>query len=292
MVEALIIGEMLAHLADQPVTERNKKSLVYLGAIMALFDVFIDDLRLDRITLDKILENTFSDSGRILSLNETSIEKIFYLYLDKLTCSIEKEHWQEISGHLSIIKLQIGSDEQYSRNISEENVLRITLGKGGVSALICSAFLKQKSESLRSAVFELGGFIQMMNDCQDIYKDTIAGIKTFVHFRKDFRDIFNSLDKQRQITFQQIGSLDLSVRNKYETLFNLNAMFIVISYKLERYAKACNYCLDFNTISNMDKKYFRINPFSPETIVSCYGRIIKFAFEKNNVTPQFKFDNS
>ena len=292
MVEALIMGEMLARLADQPVTRRNRESLVYLGAIMALFDAVVDDFRLDKITLNRILENTFSDSVRIVSQKETAIEKVFYLYLDKLTGTIEKEYWKEISGHLNIIKLQIGSDEQYGKDISEESVTRITLGKGGVSAFICSVFLKQKSDSFRSAVFEMGGLIQMMNDCQDIYKDTVAGIKTFVHFRNDFGDIFNRLDEQRRKTFNLIIELDLLERRKHETIFDLNAMFIVIAYKLQRYADACNYCLDFNTISNMDRKYFRINPFSPGAIAACYGRIMQFDFKRCQATPDFKFDKS
>jgi hypothetical protein len=42
----------------------------------------------------------------------------------------------------------------------------------------------------------------------------------------------------------------------------------------------------------MDRKYFRINPFSPGAIAACYGRIMQFDFEKCLTTPDFKFDKS
>ena len=46
MVEAVIIGEMLATLTGHSVNKRDKESLIYLGAIMALFDAIVDDFRL------------------------------------------------------------------------------------------------------------------------------------------------------------------------------------------------------------------------------------------------------
>jgi hypothetical protein len=292
MAEAVIMGEMLARLADHSISKQDKDSLIFLGAIMALFDAIIDDFRLDRAAVLQILENTFSPVRGRPSPDATAVEKVYYLYLDKLTRIIEKEQWAEISDHLTIIKLQMDSAEQYQEEISEEMVIGITLGKGGVAALICSAFLPQKNDSFRKAVSELGGFIQMMNDCQDIHKDTVAGIKTFVHFRKNFRDIFNRLDEQRRKTFQMIKSLDCSCDGRSSTLFDLNAMFIVIAYKLQRYAEACNYRLDYKAISDIEKKEFRINPFSPRSVVACFGKIMRFDIENCDTTPVFKFEQS
>jgi hypothetical protein len=130
----------------------------------------------------------------------------------------------------------------------------------------------------------------MMNDCQDIHKDTVAGIKTFVHFRKSFRDIFEKLDEQRRITFSLIKSLDYPDKGRSETLFDLNAMFIVISYKLRRFAESCNYKLDFKIIGEMEGEKFRINPFSVPAITGCYKKIVSFDFENFNSAPDFRFE--
>jgi hypothetical protein len=188
-----------------------------------------------------------------------------------------------------MIKIQMESGEQYSKNISEESVISITIAKGGVSALICSAFLQHKNDSFKKAVYELGGFIQMMNDCQDIHKDTVAGIKTFVHFRRDFGEIFSRLNEQRIKSFQLIKSLGFSGNGRSRCLFDLNAMFIVISYKLQRFAETCNYRLDFGAIAQMDGKDFSIDPFSPRAASECFWKILSFSFRNPEPAPVFKF---
>ena len=289
MVEAVIMGELLASLSDRSIKKKDKESLIYLGAIMALFDAIVDDFRLDPGKINKIFHNTFSPADLTDTDNLTAIEKVYYLYRDKLTSTSEIEHLNEISEHLSMIKMQLKSVEQYSGNLSEESVTSITIGKGGVSALICSAFLQQKSDSFRKAVYELGGFIQMMNDCQDIHKDTVAGIKTFVHFSSDFGEIFNKLNEQRIKSFQLIGSLDYSCEGRSLCLFDLNAMFIVISYKLQRYAETCNYRLDFGAIAAMNSTDFRINPFSLRAVSECFRKILRFSFINCASSPVFKF---
>jgi len=292
MVEALIMGEMLARLSDKQISERDKEGLVYLGAIMALFDVFVDDFRFQRSRLLNILDRTFSPDGSVISDSDKAIEKIYFSYLERLLITIDSEHWAGINKHLIIIKLQIESGEQFEDKTTEEEVLRITLGKGGVSALICSAFLGRKDESFNTAVFETGGFIQMMNDCQDIYKDTVGGIRTFVHFCESFTEIFMKMNDQRIRAFRALMSLELPSAGKSGILFELNAMFIVISYKLHLFARACSYKLDFCAIRAMDKNHFIINPFSPRSVAACTVKILDFNPADIDSIHVFKFEKS
>jgi hypothetical protein len=290
MVEAIVMGEMLSNLVGYNLNKRERESLIYLGAIMALYDVIVDEFRLDRDIVNRILENTFRSGARPFYDNETAIEKVLYFYLDKLTGTIEKESWDEISGYLNIIKLQTDSDVQYNRELSEVQIKEITQGKGGASALICSAFLRHKSDSLKAAIFQMGGFIQMMNDCQDIYKDTVSGIKTYLHFCRSFTDIFNRLNEERIKTFRLIKTLDFPEDKVYKTLFDLNAMFIVISFKLESYSGICNYRLDFNAIAGMDKRSFRLNPFSLKSLWTCTPKILQFRSDSSESVQNFKFE--
>lgn len=278
MVEAVIMGEMLAALSDHSVKKKDKESLIYLGAIMALFDAIVDDFRLPGAVVSRLLDQTFSPDGRVLSDHDTSIENVYFLYVDKLIATIDKEHLLAITEHLGLIKMQMKSEEQYSKTITEESVTSITIGKGGVSALICSAFLQQKSDSFRNTVYEIGAFIQMMNDCQDIHKDTVDGIRTFIHFRKNFGEIAEKLDGQRRKCFALIKSLDYPIKGLSRCLFDLNAMFIVIVYKLQRYSEICKYRLDFRAITEMNRKDFRIDPFSPATVSFCFMKIMRFEY--------------
>jgi hypothetical protein len=291
MVESVVMGEILANLTDHLINNKEKESLIYLGSIMAIFDVITDDFKMAPTVVADLFKYLISRGKRTTSQDETAIEKVFHLYLDKLNNTIEKEHWLEMNKHFDIIQFQMQSDRQLKGNLTEEGVTKITMGKGGVSILLCSALLLPTDDSYKKALFELGGFIQMMNDCQDIYKDTIEGITTFVHFRKSFSEIFDKMDEQRKITFHELKSLSCSYRGRSETIFYVNAMFIVISYKLQKYAEACCYSLDFKAIAAMRKNDFRINPFSPGAIAACFGRIMRHEFENCDKTPNFKFNN-
>ncbi len=289
MVEMVFTGELLANLTGYSINKKDKESLICLGAIMALFDVVTDDVRLEKNIVNRLFENTFSADSRAVNVPETTIEKIYYLYLDRLNNTVGKEYWLEIEEYIRIIRFQINSDRQMEENITEDDVISITMAKGGVSVLLCSAVMFQTSDPLRKALYQLGGFIQMMNDCQDIYKDTVEGIKTFVHFRKNFRAIFDRIDEQRNIVCQALQSIPCSNRGRLETIFNLNAMFVVITYKLRRYAEACNYILDFNSISGMNRSDFRVALYSPAAIFTCFSKIIRFEYNCCRQTPTFDF---
>jgi hypothetical protein len=280
MVEMLIACELLVKLADRSISRKEKESLIYLGSVMALFDSIVDDYKLDKESVSNLFDNIISPENRIDTNIRSSIEKIFYLYLDKLIITSGKERWEKMKKYFHLIRFQMQSEQQLKENVSEEKVISITRGKGGVSLLLCSALILPLSDKFNNAIYELGFFIQMMNDSQDIYKDTIDGITTFVHFRKNYSEIIHKLDEQRIKTFNEIKSLPLSYQGRLEIIFNFNAMFIVICHKLHKYAEVCGNNLDFKTIASLNKRDFRINPFSPGTISSCFGRIIKFNYEE------------
>ena len=289
MVEAVIMGKMLAGLTGTKLSRNDRTGLIFIGSVMALFDAIIDDFKLEKSKVGQILDNTFSGTRNYQYESQTSIEKVYFLFLDKLIETIGPDKWSEISGHLEKIISQADSAEQLSKTISEANVIRLTLEKGGVSSLICSVPIQDKNEDFLSAVFQTGGFVQMMNDCQDLYKDTKAGIKTFVHFCETFAGIFARLNRERIRTFTLIRSLNYPFYRGYKILFDLNAMFILISYKLHRYAQASSYSLDFESIEKMDSDLFRINPFSPRAIWKCLWRILCFDPYHYEVVKAFKF---
>jgi hypothetical protein len=279
MVEMILMGEFLSNLSDRKISRKDKLSLMFLGAVMTLFDTVIDDFRADKNLVLRLFDNIMSPEKRIRSESEPAIEKLFYLYFDRLIASTEKGKWTAMYKHFHLIKFQMRSDEQLGESVSEEDVTRITRGKGGASLLLCSALILPPSEITNKAMFELGVLIQMMNDTQDIYKDTVQGIKTFVHFRKSFSGIIENLEKQRIITFNLLNSLSFSFRGRYETVFNFYAFYTVILYKLKRFSEASRNKLDFNIIASLGKESFRINPFSPRAISACYSRLLRFDYE-------------
>ena len=286
MVEAIIVGEMVASLAGRKMNKAERKTQICLGALMALFDILIDDYNVGEELMKKILSDTFGDTDAEY-VGDEAIMKIYYLYVKALKSVAGNERMASISKYVRLSVLQIKSREQILLETAESRINEITIGKGGSAALILASFIV-KDEPFEKAIYETGGLIQMMNDCQDMYKDTVAGVRTFVHFRKDFEDVYATLDKQRIRTFESVGNLNVAEKSKKRFLFELNAMFVVIAYKLHRYAEYCSYNLDFETIASADKNRFRINPFSLKSVFSCASKIIRFDKDIPDKPPCFK----
>jgi hypothetical protein len=276
MVGTVVIGEMLSSLAGRKMQKSETESLVCLGAVMALFDIITDDYRFDRKVPEQILRKAFIENAVHEVQHDSPVIKICILYLEKLRESSTDEQWTAISEVTDLISIQLKSEEQFTANLSESSVKELTIKKGGVSILLSASILRINDKRILEALFETGGFIQMMNDCQDLYKDTVSGIKTFVHFCGNFNEILSRLEEEREKVLSLVNSLELPESSKYRFLFDINAMFIVIAHKLERYSETCNNILDFEVIGKMSAGAFRINPFSPSVITSCFGKIAGF----------------
>ena len=107
MVEMVLAGELLAKLADRSITKKERESLIYLGSVMALFDSIVDDYKLDKESVYRLFDNVVSPENRIDTNIRSSIEKIFYLYLDKLIITTGKERWREMKKHFYLIRFQM-----------------------------------------------------------------------------------------------------------------------------------------------------------------------------------------
>jgi len=279
MVETLVTGELLGALAGKKPERKDIEILLYLGAVMAIIDIVTDDYRIDREVTEDILQRAFSGGDLEEYKEATPVLKICILFLRKLRDTAGTELWTTISQSSDLINIQLNSGEQFSDDVTESTVNKLTIKKGGVSVLLCASVLSLEERQLLSALYETGGFIQMMNDCQDMHKDTVAGITTFIHFCRDFREILNKLNNQRVKVFRLINELSLPEHAKHRFLFDLNAMFIVITYKLHRYSEVCCNKLEFDTIRQIDKVEFRVSPFSLSAFAACTGKIVHFHFE-------------
>jgi len=275
MVELLFTGELLTLLRDLPLSKEEKQNLTSLGAIMAIFDTLVDefpDQSVPAKLLGRFIRKELSAAGE----ETTAPERLFYHFAAQLYTDTTEDTWQKMSAYFEQIPYQLQSAEQKQETLPEEEVLRITGGKGGVSLLLCSSLLLGKDKTTEDALFGLGAFIQFLNDAQDLRKDAEKGIRTFTAFRKDFAAIEAFLGEQWDMTRKAISALDLPPHRTYEFLFSIHALYVGISYKLSRYALICGNRLDLKSIAVMDRKEFRTDPFSPEGIRYCLPRILAF----------------
>lgn len=273
MVSTLFMGELLAGLLGRKLTENDEKALVFLGAAGGLADALIDDYKLGKAQMLALLETDRSPG-------KTAIEKIYQLYLYSLMRCLSQEKTSRMKRHVNdLFHWQAESLKQFGTGLSEEQVEAITNGKGGLFLLLCVVVLSDEDSGLETAVYRLGGFIQLMNDTQDIYKDACDGICTFVSFKTGYSEVFSFLEEKKQACFRLIKALNYSKANKSRFLFCFYAMYIGIVFKLRHYTRLTSGNLDLKEISNRKKEDFRVATFSAGSLAFCIPKIMRFNYD-------------
>lgn len=273
MTELLITGSLLSGLRLKKLSQGEERQFIYLGAIMALFDAMVDDQLPSTVpaqSLNHFINKDYHTGGL------SSIEKIFLLYSERFTENVDSSTWIELERHFEKIRYQLESKSQAVGEPGEEELMRLTIGKGAASLLLCYALLFPADEKNERAMFELGALIQLMNDAQDVYKDASRGITTFMAFRTNWKDAETVLEKHMAGTCKAFLESAFPRKRLYPFLFQINAMLVLIRYKLEYYSGITNNILDIKSVSAMSREDFRVRLFSFKALVYSIPRILAF----------------
>lgn len=269
MVSTLFMSKLIATLAGNRISQKEERAFYYLGALIGLSDILVDDYHLEGPWIEALLHSPGAGNN--------AIEKIFALYYQALLKEVETAKAARLKeGLLELVHFQIASLRQFDARINEQEIEAITRGKGGASLRLCAALFPTMKEQLQGAIYRLGGFIQYLNDAQDLPKDARDGVTTFIRFRENFQDAARFLGAERRATFGAFKAPPLAHWRRHYFLFCFHAMYVLILYKLSHYARVCRNRLDLEQIAGMRKEAFRVNPFSPVFVWACFGQIINF----------------
>ncbi len=270
MATNLYLGELLAELRPQHLRLNEKMSLIYLGALMAITDLMVDDHQLGYKRVSLLLNGETIEPNRL-----TAIEKVFIFYYEKLLSGIDDKKKQLIKD-FTMLKPQIESHLQLNETESEAAIHKLTREKGGTAILLTAALLIKITKKNKEAFLQLGAFIQYLNDSQDIFKDARSGMTTFVSFCNSFSEVNDKLKQEFEQTTALLLQTDFSPENLYKLLFYMHALYTGVLYKNNLFArKLCN-TIDVGDIRLMEKTTFRIPMFSVKSLVFCLPRILMF----------------
>lgn len=273
MVELLETGRLLVLLREKPLTAREEKALILLGGIMAVYDSLVDeqdDPGLPGKVLGRFIRKENFDGGKGWS----GTEKVFHVLSEAFFSAVTEEQWLRFTRHFGQINYQLLSGRQKNERISEKEVLDLTYGKGGASLLLCLSLLFPPDKKLEQAMFSLGGLIQLLNDAQDLHKDAVKGITTFVRFKKSFGEIIETIEEQENRTFGEFYPLSAEYRQTSRFLFCIHALTVAVKYKILAYRKNVGEYSDYDLLGKMDREYFRVDPFSQASVRYCVPKIL------------------
>lgn len=202
-----ILGEQICALRGTKMSLQERMALTYQGAMTGLGDDFFDKQGTAAETVKAFVENPEKFTGH------TSSERLFLSFYKK---SLAYAHDPElVKTYLrKVFAAQVESKKQAKPGLSQEEILNITLNKGGVSVLFYRAAMShpfRKGEE--EALYKIGGLMQFGNDVFDVYNDRNENIHTLLTTTKKIDEIRSIFLSVLQKSFDSTCQADFPRKN-------------------------------------------------------------------------------
>lgn len=242
-------------------TNKERKRILYLAAIMPLLDDLTDSLKIPSKDIIKDLKSTNN------TLHPT-IPVIRYLYF-KLIENCSKHFIFTFHRALEIQDKSI--TQLHEKKLKTKAIKDITYEKGGISIFLFRLILDhplRKNEE--KSIYELGYLIQLINDMFDIHKDYLNKQQTLFTNATSLKTCFNEYNNTLDNVITNFMSLDYDHSNSIKALSKISTITsraqVCIeqllacekstqgSFKIEFYERKQLIC-DMDTIKNIFKSY-------------------------------------
>jgi len=204
-----ILGESLCLLRGFKMSEKERTALTYQGAMTGLFDDFFDK----RDKTDETVKTLIERPQELTGNNES--ERMFLESYSKFF-QTAADFQLSLKYQRKVYEAQIESRKQSLPGLNHDEILDLTIKKGGVSVLfyrsvMAHPFLPGEEEAL----YKMGGLMQFGNDVFDIYKDRNSNIYTIPTTTKkvdELRTTFKTVMQESFASVHRSGYLEKNVK--------------------------------------------------------------------------------
>ncbi|MEO6611164.1 MAG: hypothetical protein ABIT05_03495 [Chitinophagaceae bacterium] len=178
-----ILGEEICALRGVKMTQQERLALTYQGAMTGLGDDFFDKQGTSAETVKAFIESPEKFTGH------TASEMLFLSFYKR---SLQYAHDPGLVKHYlrKVFAAQVESKKQAVPGLSKEEILKITLDKGGVSVLFYRAAMSHPFRpGEEEALYRIGGLMQFGNDVYGVYDDRNENIHTLLTTAKHIKDV-------------------------------------------------------------------------------------------------------
>lgn len=196
-----ILGEAFCTLRGSPMTDSERLASTAQGAMTGLFDDFFDKDYLS----DEAVENMIKNQGQ--AAQKKSNQVLFDIFY-KTALDHVPDKKLLVDALTDVYKAQVLSKRQVNPHIATDELLDITMHKGGSSVLFYrTAFSPAISHAEHQLIFNLGAMMQLGNDIFDVYKDRESSISTLITNARHINDIHRLLRTRLETYFADAFSL-------------------------------------------------------------------------------------
>jgi len=231
--------------------ERYSNTLFYIASYV--YDEILDTQQLSFEALNNLFKNpTLANPN---NFNELVLADVYNQLIQR---SSNKDFCQQT--FIALHNAQKDSLKQFQATISMDEIVDITLRKGGYSAKVCSYFVAlPKSNHIELCWYHIGSLIQMVDDLYDIYDDLQEHIHTFANANNNFTTIEHLFKQQIETVLSSIATLPFAVSKKQTFIIKLSllpALGLIALDNLENLANQDNQLPD---LSKVQRKYLIID---------------------------------
>ena len=252
--------------------QEQLKNLQYFITTV-LYDAFFDE---DKLAEARINELFYHPEKAVPTQFSERVFIAMHLALLKQVAD-KGAYWNTIHNlHLA----QQDSAKQFNTTTSKEEILAITIRKGGYSLLICRHYLQDPiHENIDQCWYALGGLIQMTNDLYDTYKDTESGIRTFANEAKQISTIQHIYETQKQQFKQLVIKLPFNYHQKI--VFSIH-MSVIAAFGDIAIQQLKGITTNSGTLPNFKEIPRKLLIIDMELVINKY-RLIKYAYKNGKL---------
>lgn len=200
-------GELLSLLRGTKMRDKEMRRFVLLSSCAPVFDDFFEK-DADYSSIKSLMHQPELERAK----NDN--EKLAAYFFSELLMDLNNRD-QVLKAADQLFEAQLKSKIQTNSQMSSNDLLQISLDKGGYSGLMYGLLLEHKqSESFNQIAFSLGSYGQLMDDVFDLYDDAHNGIRTFANQASSVRDIRMITEEHEQKIFNLIDKMHCSGKSR------------------------------------------------------------------------------
>jgi hypothetical protein len=198
-----VIANSFTRLHKRNTTTQEQERLLQFFINSSLFDDFSDEALLTPLQIAAI---SFDEKYQ----PHTFREQLFLHNKEVLDAFANKKiNYQQTKKE--VYQSQMDSLAQLEPSTPVEELLQISLRKGGHAVALCSYYLeKEISASEQQCWYQLGAIIQLSNDIFDIYKDVQQGIYTYPNCCTNMANLHSAFQTAVNALYENIDALEFS----------------------------------------------------------------------------------
>lgn len=207
-----ILGEAICSLRGKEMTHKERLALTYQGAMTGLGDDFFDKKGTTADTVRAFIETPEKFTGH------SANQRLFLSFYKKVLLYVNDP--EMVRNYLKEVFIaQVESKKQALPGLTQDEIMTITMNKGGASVLFYRAALSHSFvKNEENALFIMGGLMQLGNDIFDIYKDLNQNIHTLITNTDKIEKIRTTFKTLQDKSFRLTKDLGYSKKSKKKYL--------------------------------------------------------------------------